>query len=121
MARDLVMKNPGDNDLQQNLVTAELVAGNLEEAKRLAAAMEIVDPHDISALMAAAKVALAEKRPNDAISRLERIVDAKPRDLTARFLLITAYNEISNKAKVAEHLAQYSALGGKMPKGAADR
>jgi hypothetical protein len=55
---------------------------------------------------------MADNRPGDAIPRLERIIEAQPRDLAARVLLINAYNEIGDSSKAAEHIAQNSALGG---------
>jgi serine/threonine protein kinase/cytochrome c-type biogenesis protein CcmH/NrfG len=120
IARDQVAKNPDDDELKQTLVKAELEVGNLKEAKRIAAAMEMVDPNDLHALRATAEVAMAERRFSDAILRLERIIDARPRDQSARILLINAYFEIGDKARAAEHIAQYIALGGKMPKQDAD-
>jgi len=115
LVREMVAANPDDRELKVSLVVAEINAGNVREASRIAAGMEVVDPNEVYALRAAAHVALAEKKPGDAVPRLERVLEATPRDLGARAMMITALNALGDDAGVAHHLAQFSAMGGRVP------
>jgi tetratricopeptide (TPR) repeat protein len=111
-----VQESPDDAELKVALVLAELDAGNVEEAARLAAALELAAPHTSPALQAAASVALAGGAPHNAVASLEELLEREPRNLSARVTLAAAYGAVGETEKAREQVRAYRALGGVVPR-----
>jgi tetratricopeptide (TPR) repeat protein len=112
LLRGHVASHPADNELKQALVTAEISAGHLEEAKRLADEMDTASPDDPHTLVAISEIAFAENRFDEAARHLERVIAAEPRNQGARGRLVRAYKALDQHDRAAHHYREFEKLGG---------
>lgn len=103
--RSIAAKDPDDLGVQEALVQAELKAGNMDEARRVAGMLEVKHAGTAQARRARAALAICENRAAEAVPLLEEMLEFEPRDFAARASLIKAYDLLGHVDKARHHRA----------------
>lgn len=113
--RNVYLRDAGNSRAALGLMRSLREAGDLEQARQVADAVQVAKPNEAEIQSEVGKVRLAAGQLQPAIASLQRAVELDPADWRARSALGVAHDRLGDRAKAEEHYRAALALSPENP------
>ena len=101
--RNVYLRDPGNSRAALGLMRSLREAGDLDQARQVADAVQLAKPNDAEIQSEVGKVRLAAGQLQPAVATLQRALELDPADWRARSALGVAHDRLGDRAKAEEN------------------